>query len=329
MSEYYQNLGMPDDEAKEKVNRKHSRYWNEGKWKYFIEPLLPKDCEDMTFVDVGCNAGLFLKLAKDKGFRDVIGIEKDEKAYQRAIKFRDYLGYDYKVLNRTIGRYRELNYPTGSIFNFDEIPIADVTLLSNVHYYFDLGDWLKYLDRLQHKTCYCLIISRHVRMKHHWRPRTTIPEIKYYFRDWEGVDAIYKQRYGFMVKKDPSPRVLWSFLFRSKLRRKKFSNLHPGAPGRSIKIQRDELIKEVSENEAIKLEKTSYYKAWEKRMKNHWPKERIHQFVKEKVDLMFDIKRNGMKEPILVQMDNKIIDGGHRIAILKGLGYKSIITRTI
>ena len=318
--QYYQNLGMPSDEALEKKNRKKSRYWNEGKWEYYIEPLLPKDCEDMTFVDVGCNAGLFLKLAKDKGFRDVIGIEKSRKAYERAIKYRDYLGYDYKVLNRMVG------YD----FSFDEVQVADVTLLSNVHYYFQISDWLKYLDQLQYKTCYCLIITRPLRRVFHWMPLTQIADVRHYFRGWKEVGAIYRTRHKHIEERDdPSPRVLWSLLFKSKLKRVKMENLERGAPGGMVKLPTADLIEQIANRKKVDIEKTDYYKTWRTRMERRWDEKTTKEFVRQKIDLMYDIKKNGMKDPILVQLDNKIIDGGHRIAILKELGYKSIIARTI
>lgn len=129
----YQNVVIQgEDVVYESGKRKHSKFWNEGKWYTFIEPLLPKNCEDMTFVEVGCNAGLFLKLAKEREFRHVIGIERDSTNVKYACKYRDQLGYDYKVLHRTVGKD----------FDFDELPVADVTLLSNVHYYFDIQTWL-------------------------------------------------------------------------------------------------------------------------------------------------------------------------------------------
>lgn len=319
MIEYYQNLGMPGDENKEHKNRKNSRYWNEGKWNHYIAPLLPKDCKDMTFVDIGCNAGLFLKLAKDMGFRDVIGVDKSRKACLRAIKYRDYLGYDYKILHRTVG----VN------FSFEEIPVADVVLLANVHYYFQLNDWLKFLDQLYNRTHYCLIISRPLNTKHHWVPKTLIPDIKYYFRDWEKIGAIYQARHGWRERNDPSPRELWSFMFKSRLRRVKLDDLLPGAPARLIKIPTAKLYKAINKNPTLDLRKTSYYKAWHKREKDRWPEERIYNFVKQKADLWFDIKENGIKDPILVLLDNKIVDGGHRVAIARELGYKSILVRTI
>lgn len=53
--EYYQNI---DGSSKEVPRRKYSRFWNEGKFKYFIRPLLPRKPQGMTLVDIGCNCGL-------------------------------------------------------------------------------------------------------------------------------------------------------------------------------------------------------------------------------------------------------------------------------
>jgi ribosomal protein L11 methylase PrmA len=46
--------------------------------------------EDMTFVDMGCNAGLFLGFAENKGFKKVIGIELDKKAVEKGKKNHNY-----------------------------------------------------------------------------------------------------------------------------------------------------------------------------------------------------------------------------------------------
>ena len=253
--------------------------------------------------------------------QDGEGIEKDIGAVQRGITYQEGSGQDYTLLHREVG----------STFSFDEMPVADVYLISNVHYYFQLTDWLKFLDRLVTRTVYCLIITRPLyRNKHHWRPRVGIADTKYYFRDWEQVTAKYKARNRHMEKKsDPSPRDLWAMMFKSRLNRKSFADLHPGATADTVKIPREELVRDIAENDIIKLEDTSYHKAWKARMSAHWSDKRIYDFVKSKVDLMYDIKKNGMKDPIIVQQDHKIIDGGHRIAILKGLGHESIITRTI
>lgn len=319
MLKYYQNLKILNDSDKEHENRLNSQYWNEGKWNNYIKPLLPQNCSDMTLLDIGCNAGLFLKLAKDHGFRHAIGIEKDKGSYERGLRYRRKIGYDYDIYNKAVG----------DDFDIYDMPVVDVALIINVHYYIDLNEWLKFLDKLINKTCYCIIITRPVRTRHHWRPKTKIGGVKWYFRDWKPAGAIYRSRYGKRNKKDPSPRLLWAMRFESRLKRIKFKDLHIGAPGDMIKFQRKELVEKVLEKNDLDVRKTEYYKAWRKRMKKKWSEEKTYEFVKKKVDLMFDIKKNGIKDPILVQMDNKVIDGGHRIAIAKELGYKSIITRPI
>lgn len=319
---YYQNLNMPGDTDQEKARRKDSHYWNEGKWNNFIAPFLPENCEDMTFVEVGCNSGLFLKLAKERGFRDVVGVEKDKGTYERAIEYKKYNGYDYRLLHREVGHD----------FSFDELPAADFTLLANVHYYFRLGDWIRYLDRLRYKTCYCIIVSSHAfSERERWWPKRSINGIRWTFRDWEEVRAKYRAHHGWREKGDQARRELHSHLFRSTLRRKKFSELNLGAIGTPAKYIRDhgDPFREMTEKGLTDLTKTAYYKVWEERMGDKWSKKRIHEFVKEKAKTMIDVRKNGMRNPIIVRPDDTVIDGAHRTALLKELGYKSIITRTL
>lgn len=315
---YYQNI---TGEKGEDPRRKDSAYWNEGKWKNFIEPLIPEDLikEDARFFEMGASNGLFLKMAKDYGFRDVEGIEADPEAVTRGNKWKEENGYDYHL------RCSEV----GMDFYIDEQPLADLTLLSNVHYYFTLQDWLELLDRLYWKTEYVIIITRPFKERKDERPLSSIEAVKHYFRDWELVRARYRVRQRHMeYKGDPKPRVLHSFLFRSRLRRKRFSDLIPGAKADPIKIDRSSLVAQIKSG--YDIEKTDYYKAWKDRMcPRRWTEEELFDFVGQKAMLIKDIEINGIGSPVLISADHKTIDGKHRIAISEALGYKSIICRMI
>ena len=317
---HYQNI---TGEKGEDPKRAKSHYWNEGKWNHYINPLLPtENRKDMTLIDIGANNGLYCKMAKEAGFRSIYGVESDLEAWQRGITFQEGSGESYTLLNRTIGED----------FTFDELPLADIVLLSNVHYYFQLRDWLKFLDQLQHRTEYCLIITRPFTggNKRDWRPLTDPEAIKYYFRDWELIRARYKARQKHSeYKKDPSPRVLQAMLFRSRLRRKRFDDLIPGAKADEVKIDRNELVHRFFYEE-VPIEELEYYKAWKARMyPKKWNEDQLKEFVQSKLDLAEDIRDNGIREPIIISPDHKTIDGKHRIAILDALGYESIITRMV
>ncbi len=71
------------DAVFEDVNRKVSKFWNEGKWDNFIKPLLT-NVDKGSLLEIGCNAGLFLKMAKDEGFKKVIGVEASNRCCQQA-----------------------------------------------------------------------------------------------------------------------------------------------------------------------------------------------------------------------------------------------------
>ena len=73
---------------------------------------------------------------------------------------------------------------------------------------------------------------------------------------------------------------------------------------------------------------SDYYKRWMER-KPGWGSKKVYDFISDKVKKMYDIKQNGMTDPILIHPDGKLADGGHRLEIMKALKYKSVITRTI
>lgn len=307
----YQYLeGEP--ETPRDVTDKNSKFWNVGKWDNFIAPLLPKDCGEMTFIDVGCNGGLFLKLAKDWGFRNVIGVEADKDAYARAIAWRDKNGYDYQIINDKIENCA------------DSLPLADVTLLSNVHYYLDILDWLEYVDKLQFNTRYCLIITKEAQDRHR-RPLTSIANTKHYFRDWKDAGGVYEVER--LNRDDPGYRKIWSLLFESRfLERIPMDQIFNHKPEQ--KVFYDQL------EEGVHYTNTKYYKYWSdlrltenKGSSEVWTPQQLDAFVKGKAELLEDIKKNGIRKPIIIRADGFFLDGNHRLEAAKRLNYKTVIVR--
>jgi ADP-dependent phosphofructokinase/glucokinase len=62
---------------------------------------------------------------------------------------------------------------------------------------------------------------------------------------------------------------------------------------------------------------------------DRWTDEEVRAHVEYRLDFTRDMMRNGMKEPILVRPDRVGIDGGNRAAVLKLLGYDSVIVRVV
>ena len=84
------------------------------------------------------------------------------------------------------------------------------------------------------------------------------------------------------------------------------------------------------------MEDTQNWPYWVKRKQlekkkpqDRWSDEQIRAHVQRRLDLVRDIMENGVKEPLLVRPDRQCIDGGNRAAILKLLGYGSVIVRQI
>ncbi|HUV84330.1 MAG TPA: hypothetical protein VMV86_01395 [Methanosarcinales archaeon] len=195
----HQNIVIDGVDYGDRKSRKNSKFCNEGKWYNFVAPLLPDDCSEMTFMEMGANAGMYLKLAQDKGFKQVIGMEADKEAYHMALNY-----VDCEMWNTKLDEH----------FDYDTIPATDVTLLANFHYHIFMPVFLHYLNILRRKTKYVIVVTAGVKTSRHF-PNTDLNSIREYFKLWEEVAAIDD------VSKegDPHPRDMQSILFKSELQR--------------------------------------------------------------------------------------------------------------
>jgi len=286
-----------------------SKSWNKGKWNQLVAPFLPNDCSELTLVDMGCNAGLFLKLAQDKGFNRVVGVDSDESAVKRGRKWRSKNG----------GEYHFILSPMES--SLDHLPMSDFTLFANSHYYFKTADWLEYLNILKHKTRFCIIVTA-----------KKIPATEYAASDIEGIRnnfGDWKEKGFIDLPPDNTPhsRQLWGLCFENPLlKRVPVHKLDNG------NAQQRNFLKEL--DRGISLFKTGYYR----RLKSYrslkssgqipWSKERLDQYMNERVELYEDIKKNGLKEALVIDPKNmRVTDGNHRHDAARHLGHKSIICK--
>ena len=193
----HQNIVIEGVDYGDRHSRKYSKFCNEGKWDNFIAPLLPEG-EEMTFVDMGSNAGMYLKLAQSK-FKKVFGMESDSQPYHVATRY-----VDCDMINATLDEN----------FNYDSIPVADVTLLANFHYHIFFPVFLHYINMLRRKSRYVIIVSARIGTKIHF-PDTGLDSLREYFKLWEEVGVVDNvSQVG-----DPHPRDMFSVAFKSDLQR--------------------------------------------------------------------------------------------------------------
>jgi len=312
MSRWYQNIegieGIYED-----PKRKYSKFWNEGKWDTFIKPLLPE--HKRTFLEIGCNAGLFLKKAMDEGFVDVLGIESNKSRMVQAQFYREKNKCNYKLKKQTMN----------ITFNFDELSLFDVVLISNMHYYLPIHVFSNLVDKIKSKAVYCIIVSAKASRRggnayHHF---TTVNG---YFRDWKLIKKIDNVEEG----GDPAPRQqMYGVVYKSNLNSEIIEKMYKAFLIRSKSDEKLYLsnmsifFKSIFDGQ---FNKKVFYDCW----KDKLPENMIEQKMKNKKELAEDIQKNGIKCPIYINnKKNKILDGAHRLIIAKELGYKHITVRRI
>jgi hypothetical protein len=236
------------------------------------------------------------------------------------------VGGDWQLLKRALGG----KFGGNGTFDIDELPVADVTLMSTFHYYIDINAWMKYVDRLAAKTCAVVIVSRPKLDNGHWMAQADYLAISGYFGNWREIGAIAD----ISSDGDSKPRDLYSVIFESPLIRR--------VPIADIDIRESEgdamqkamrsmagIAKMVRHDDFDPMN-TEYATLWRERKANEWSERTLRIFVNGKWNVMRSIRDEGQRDPIIVQRDGlKLSDGGHRLAMLKALGYQSAIVREI
>ncbi len=280
-----------------------SKFWNEGKWANFVLPFLPENCSDLTLIDMGCNSGLFLKLAEDKGFGRVVGVDSNEEAVRRGLEWRDKSGSKYKILNLPMEKC------------IDELPISDYTIFANTHYYYTINDWLDHLDKLQYKTRYCIIVTAEKRHLNRCWASADITDVRRFFKTWDETGFIDE----LPTTGDPMPRRLWGLCFRSPFIEK-------------VPVESLDCGNHVQDGFYAELEsgtdyhRTRYYRIL-KHYRKAWGVEKLDRWMEERIAVYRNLKENGLKRPVYVDSNNLILDGNHRYSMMKSLGYKEVFIR--
>jgi hypothetical protein len=284
-----------------------SKFWNEGKWKNFVVPFLPKNCSDMTLIDMGCNAGLFLKLAKDRGFKNAIGVDSNEQVVRRGLRYCDSIKADYQIIKADMR------------ICLDKLPVSDFTVLANSHYYFTIDSWLRYLDKLRNKNAHCIIVTAEKRVNNP-KASANVDDIRDYFEDWVDLGMVEPSLEG-----DPYPRKLWGLCFKNTgLYRVDIDSLDIGN-----KVQGG-FYKEL--DQGVHPYKTRYFRIMNPYRQNHphnWSERRVKSFFKKLHLLWEDVKKNGLLNPVIVNKNDRIVDGNHRCQMMSELGYKSVLIRRV
>jgi len=102
------------------------------------------------------------------------------------------------------------------IFDIDELPAADYTIISTPYYEIPIDDWVRYIDRLKNKTRYAIVVSSNNISNKHWRAHNRLGQIGRYFKGWRE----HKQ-----IVESESWTCLWSKSFKSELKRVKIKSI--------------------------------------------------------------------------------------------------------
>jgi len=259
---------------------------NEERWNNLILPLVPKGT---TFLELGCNAGFYLRKAVDLGFK-ATGIEKSRKYFRHAVYWETNDPKGVKLIRADLNSY-----------NFSA---SSVVLLANVHYWLTPLELGSIVSKLSRKALYCIVVGRHRKLPTHKSP-CDINSIKKSFVGWiEGKSIKGKKHYSIIFKNPDIEEVDTGILFRCEQSEKR---------KRLISAFQKMIVGD--NKEYIEYLKWRGFKG-------------IRGWLRRRNKLIRSVKKHGIINPLNIY-ETRIIDGNHRLILAHTLGLKTVLRTTL
>ncbi len=152
--------------------------YHEWRWTELVEPLVPKDGEGRMLLDLGCNAGFYMRKAQKMGYK-TIGVEKDPDYISQAPKNLDIIKADV---------------------NYHKTHCAYLTLLACVHYHQSDEQVEALFHNLMYSTAYLLVMGRH---KGKVKSRPGQNHLMKKLRGWKLIDSKQAKAFYTVLVKNP------------------------------------------------------------------------------------------------------------------------------
>lgn len=274
-----------------------NRDTSEKRWLTFILPLLPAGSG--LFVDLGCNAGFYMRKAVDLGYR-AIGIEIDNDYLRHARFWEDQDPKGVTIIKGDLSEY--------------DLPACQIVLLANVHYWLTDQKLRKLMRNLRKKALSVIVVGRHFRSDVHKSP-CDIDSLRRLFRGFkEGKSIVGSKHYSVIFE---NPKLV------EKEVTEVFNN-QPLTKSRRFLPSFGRLI-----DDSSNPLNSDYYRYLRRRGFKDSKK-----LLMERVNLIDDVRKNGIKDPLILgrmvndkYQKDRLTDGDHRITIAKKIGIKKVICK--
>ena len=285
--------------------RATSQFWDQGKWDTFIAPLLPVPTSGVGgFLEIGCNAGLFLHLADGAGYAPVLGIESHSAFVSQAAGFRATLPDPHYTVTRAAVGYG---------FDVTTLPLWSVVLVSNAHYYMMETALVDVLDALRTRTQALIVVSGKARTRT-GMAKSGLCDVRGHCRDWTETGHI-----GWVSSAtDTAPREgMFSVRFQGALHTVEVPRLYQDWYDQHCRSHRLDwrelttilpaLVAAVLSGTGLEAAENAYV-AWQIRRNQQRPDQAV-VLCRERVALVADLRDYGQRRPIYLDSRGGIIDG--------------------
>jgi len=270
---------------------------SQARWRDLIEPLVPPDGHGRLFLELGCNAGYYLRKASEMGYI-TLGVEREQVYYEQA-------------------KYWEAQEPRGVRVEFGDIneydiPANYITLLANVLYWQTQEQVQALVDKIKERSLHVLIMSRNNPDPRHLSS-CALHSMLELFDGWDTLGSCYNIKHYTIILHNPMMLEYdTTELF----------NLQPFTRSRRFLSSFRDYIDLVLSGKRFRLDNTAYwrYATW-----RGW-RNRTHHMRRLR-HMILQAEQNGITEPVIVYENGIMVDGNHRLIIAERLGIPRLICK--